>query len=264
MVSAETPACSAVGVLQTQQRSTSSRDHGNASAVTKVQSECGEATQHGDRLVSGPLGIPALPPKPKGTFLVSARINTSGSSADQSDEDEADIESGATDQSAAPDNIKRMRRMLSNRESARRSRRRKQAHLSDLEMQVAQMRVENSSLFKQLTEITQKLNNALVDNRVLKSDVEALRAKVKMAEELLARSATPTVRTVIKNEATFLPSLHPGGDEQQEQHVGGKMGRTPSMQRVASLEHLQKKIRGGVSPLSWSTSWDAEGPSVGD
>lgn len=42
------------------------------------------------------------------------------------------------------------------------------------------MRVENASLFKQLTEITQKLNSALVDNRVLKSDVEALRAKVRV------------------------------------------------------------------------------------
>ena len=29
---------------------------------------------------------------------------------------------------------------------------------------------------------------------------------------------------------------------------GNKMGRTTSLQRVASLEHLQKRIRGGVSP----------------
>lgn len=30
--------------------------------------------------------------------------------------------------------------------------------------------------------------------------------------------------------------------------AGNKMGRTASLQRVASLEHLQKRIRGGVSP----------------
>ncbi len=70
--------------------------------------------------------------------------------------------------------------MLSNRESARRSRRRKQAHLSDLEMQVAQLRVENTSLVKQLIDINHKFSAAAVDNRVLKSDVEALRVKVSL------------------------------------------------------------------------------------
>ncbi|KAJ0015279.1 hypothetical protein Pint_20499 [Pistacia integerrima] len=78
-------------------------------------------------------------------------------------------------------------RMLSNRESARRSRRRKQAHLTELETQVSQLRVENSSLLKRLTDISQKYNEAAVDNRVLKADVETLRAKVKMAEESVKR-----------------------------------------------------------------------------
>ncbi|KAL4625781.1 hypothetical protein ACB092_05G049000 [Castanea dentata] len=80
-----------------------------------------------------------------------------------------------------------MVRMLSNRESARRSRRRKQAHLTELETQVSQLRVENSSLLKRLTEINQKYSDAAVDNRVLKADVETLRAKVKMAEETVKR-----------------------------------------------------------------------------
>lgn len=35
---------------------------------------------------------------------------------------------------------------------------------------------------------------------------------------------------------------------------GNKMGRTPSMQRVASLEHLQKRIRGAVSPCGTQCS----------
>lgn len=44
--------------------------------------------------------------------------------------------------------------------------------------QVSQLRVENSSLLKRLTDINQKYNESAVDNRVLKADVETLRAKV--------------------------------------------------------------------------------------
>lgn len=102
--------------------------------------------------------------------------------------------------------------MVSNRESARRSRKRKQAHLADLELQVSnifpcmfylidqikieeknwnlksylcfeysqveQLRGENASLYKQLTDASQQFGDANTNNRVLKSDVEALRAKV--------------------------------------------------------------------------------------
>lgn len=68
--------------------------------------------------------------------------------------------------------------MVSNRESARRSRRRKQAHLADLEQQVEQLQGENSTLFKQLSDATQQFKDSTTNNRVLRSDVEALRAKV--------------------------------------------------------------------------------------
>eukprot|EP00249_Psilotum_nudum_P010285 c22449_g1_i1 orf=364-1863(+) len=260
----------------------------------------------------GPIGIPALPPKPKcgATSSTTART-TSGSSREQSEDDEDETELSLNEQNLDPSEIKRLRRMLSNRESARRSRRRKQAHLSDLEMQVAQLRVENSSLFKQLTEISQKFNEAAVDNRVLKSDVEALRAKVKMAEDMVSRAAAASMNQTVPNNSHISPksnlNLHlryvsgpyddssnaPPGESSmylragntpgrsqtspiqpsatdlghegaQVQHVGSKMGRTPSMQRVASLEHLQKRIRGGMpcGPLSWGPGWEIEGPSV--
>lgn len=52
-------------------------------------------------------------------------------------------------------------------------------------LQVSQLRVENSSLLKRLTDISQKYNEAAVDNRVLKADVETLRAKVSGLSELL-------------------------------------------------------------------------------
>ena len=45
-----------------------------------------------------------------------------------------------------------------------------------------------------------------------------------------------------------------------------KMGRTPSMQQVASLEHLQKRIRGGASsctPVLWdgAAGWEPDTPA---
>lgn len=46
--------------------------------------------------------------------------------------------------------------------------------------QVDQLRGENASLFKQLTDANQQFTTAVTDNRILKSDVEALRVKVIM------------------------------------------------------------------------------------
>ncbi|AQK68810.1 bZIP transcription factor RISBZ3 [Zea mays] len=113
-----------------------------------------------------------------------------GTSGSDSDSDSLlDIEGGPCEQSTNPQDVKRMRRMVSNRESARRSRKRKQAHLADLETQVDQLRGENASLFKQLTDANQQFTTAVTDNRILKSDVEALRVKVKLAEDMVARGA---------------------------------------------------------------------------
>jgi hypothetical protein len=251
-------------------------------------------------IVSQPIGIPALPPKPQ-SGASQIKTTTSGSSREQTDDDELEAEIEANQSTMDPSDLKRMRRMLSNRESARRSRRRKQAHLSDLEMQVAQLRVENASLFKRLTEMSQKYNDAAVDNRILRADVEALRAKVKMAEDMVARATgvghsiqntaqisqasgmrymggplESPVTSGLQDSSRYSHSGQPistqgmpcdisnMNDRNKElltQNVGTKMGRTPSMQRVASLEHLQKRIRGGVTCGStpWSGGWDIEG-----
>jgi hypothetical protein len=132
---------------------------------------------------------------------------TSGSSRDQSDEDDLDLEIEA--QSNDPSDLKRIRRMVSNRESARRSRRRKQAHLADLEVQVDQLRGENSTLYKQLTGATQQYRDADTNNHVLKSNVEALRAKVKLAEDMVTRgSLTCSFNQVFQNHQTQTQSIN--------------------------------------------------------
>ncbi|KAM0951811.1 putative transcription factor bZIP family [Dioscorea sansibarensis] len=222
----------------------------------------------------------------------------SSSSREQSDDDDDEVEGEAEiTGNKDPADLKRVRRMLSNRESARRSRRRKQAHLSELEAQVSQLRVENSSLLKRLTDINQKYNEAAVDNRILKADVETLRAKVKMAEDSVKRvtginpmfptmsdmssigmpfSGSPSDATsdaavpIQEDQGHFFPaSQHDHGIGTRSadattatsviENAHGvvapeKTGRTASMQRVASLEHLQKQMRG--SNICGSTQWD--------
>ncbi|GMI79199.1 Arabidopsis thaliana basic leucine zipper 63 [Hibiscus trionum] len=222
---------------------------------------------------------------------------SAGSSIEQSEDDEVEGENGTTE-NMDPAAAKRVRRMLSNRESARRSRKRKQAHLTELETQVSQLRAENANLLKRLTDISQKHNEAAVDNRVLKADVETLKAKVKMAEEAIKRTtglnhmfhASPEMSTIGISSFDGSPSdtstdaavaVHDGrkrtlfpADNPISSHdrrtnnaladissveniqtnsggsavTGNKNGRPASLQRVASLEHLQKRIRGGVSP----------------
>lgn len=146
------------------------------------------------------IGSPTSATKPKGRDNnYTATVATSGS-PEQSDEDDLETEAGQCEESTDPIDMKRIKRMVSNRDSARRSRRRKQAHLADLEQQVEQLRGENDSLYKQLSDATQQFKDATTNNRVLKSDVEALRAKVKLAEDMVARgSLTSSLSHLLQN-----------------------------------------------------------------
>ncbi|KAI9197620.1 hypothetical protein LWI28_001677 [Acer negundo] len=125
-------------------------------------------------------GLPGIPYLSTAQTKATVSSGSSGSTRDQSEDDDA------TTDNTDPVDAKPVQR-----EPARHSRRRKQAHLTELELeaQVSKLRAENSSLLKRSTDIRQKYNEAAVKNRVLKADVETLRAKMKMAEESIKRIA---------------------------------------------------------------------------
>ncbi|KAK7285129.1 hypothetical protein RJT34_19889 [Clitoria ternatea] len=282
-------ACAAVALTRGSLVKTQDPDSGSPeSNPSEVHSQA-TLKGSGPKDVKVPIGVPSSPSMQKKPAF-EMRPTLSGSSKEQSDDEEAEGEINMTE-NMNPADAKRVRRMLSNRESARRSRRRKQAHLTELETQVSQLRGENSSLLKRLTDVNQKFNDAAVDNRVLKADVETLRAKVKMAEETVKRitGLNPLFQGMSEISSmgmalfdgrpseTSADAAVPVQEEPNQQHIcqqnssnnvissqdlrvknglGGissiesvqqnKNGnKTNSLHRVASLEHLQKRIRGG-------------------
>ncbi|KAK1367664.1 Basic leucine zipper 9 [Heracleum sosnowskyi] len=207
---------------------------------------------------------------------------TSGSSHELSDDDDIDTEAGPCEQSDQGD-VKRIKRMVSNRESARRSRRRKQAHLVDLEQQVDQLRGENSTLFKNLTNANQQFKDANMNNRVLKSDVEALRAKVKLAEDMVTRgSLTSSISNLLQNHlntspqsfgmhnmdrvGNVSPTITVRGDNPSSYHGLTGSGQTSTLEHD-NVEHFNGTVDNSimneaVSCVSEIWPWESHVPTL--
>ncbi|XP_074588506.1 bZIP transcription factor 44-like [Curcuma longa] len=79
----------------------------------------------------------------------------------------------------------KQKRKLSNRESARRSRMRKQKHLDDLTAQVNQIRKENSQALTQLTLTTQQYFVVEAENSVLRTQLMELTSRLQSLNEFL-------------------------------------------------------------------------------
>ncbi|DBA80522.1 TPA: hypothetical protein ACH3X1_007790 [Trebouxia sp. C0004] len=82
------------------------------------------------------------------------------------------------DKNLAPPEMKRMRRMLSNRESARRSRRRKQAHMQDLEVQNNELVEANEMLQKEMSMLRGLAKEAILEKKKSQAALEALKHQV--------------------------------------------------------------------------------------
>eukprot|EP00898_Chlorokybus_atmophyticus_P006963 jgi/Chlat1/7268/Chrsp58S06906 len=74
---------------------------------------------------------------------------------------------------------RKRKRMLANRESARRSRRRKQEHLDQLEVVVTDLRTANAKLQKQVTALKQQVTATSDERATLQRQVFVLQAKLR-------------------------------------------------------------------------------------
>ncbi|KAG6651234.1 hypothetical protein I3843_06G090500 [Carya illinoinensis] len=84
---------------------------------------------------------------------------------------------------------RKQRRMISNRESARRSRMRKQKHLDELWSQVVRLRTEKYHLIERLNHVTESHDELLQENTRLKEEASDLR---QMLTHLQIGSPYPT------------------------------------------------------------------------
>lgn len=80
---------------------------------------------------------------------------------------------------------RKRKRMLSNRESARRSRQRKQNHLDELTAQVSQLKKENAQIVAAISFSTQKHMGVEDENIVLRTQMVELSRRLESLNEIL-------------------------------------------------------------------------------
>ncbi|CAL9782509.1 unnamed protein product [Musa acuminata subsp. burmannicoides] len=80
---------------------------------------------------------------------------------------------------------RKRKRMLSNRESARRSRMKKQQHLNDLMNQMAHIKIQNSQIAEQTDLVTQQYTKVESDNAVLRAQLSELTDRLQSVNSVL-------------------------------------------------------------------------------
>ncbi|XP_038902907.1 bZIP transcription factor 11-like [Benincasa hispida] len=81
---------------------------------------------------------------------------------------------------------RKRKRMISNRESARRSRMRKQKHLDDLMTMVSQLRKDNQQIVANLAVTTQHYATVEAENSILKAQAAELSHRLQSLNEIVA------------------------------------------------------------------------------
>ncbi|XP_039126671.1 bZIP transcription factor 53-like [Dioscorea cayenensis subsp. rotundata] len=91
----------------------------------------------------------------------------------------------AAQSSCSEEDQRKRKRMISNRESARRSRMRKQQHMDDLTNQVAELKNENSQIIAQVNLIAEQYLNSDLENAVLRTQVIELTERLRSLSSVL-------------------------------------------------------------------------------
>lgn len=95
------------------------------------------------------------------------------------------MSSGTCSGSSALMDQKKRKRMESNRESARRSRLRKQKQLDDLTAQVSQLKKENGEIITALSVTTQQYIGVEAENSVLRTQMVELSTRLQSLNDIL-------------------------------------------------------------------------------
>ncbi|XP_010528445.1 PREDICTED: basic leucine zipper 43 [Tarenaya hassleriana] len=119
--------------------------------------------------VSSPFDLNGQNPNPFYSFQAATTMSLSSnnSTSDEAEDKQTDII-----------NERKQRRMISNRESARRSRMRKQRHLDELWSQVMYLRNENHQLLDKLNHVSESHEKVLQENSQLKEEATELRQMI--------------------------------------------------------------------------------------
>ncbi|KAL3505327.1 hypothetical protein ACH5RR_035168 [Cinchona calisaya] len=93
---------------------------------------------------------------------------------------------------------RKRKRMQSNRESARRSRMRKQKHLDDLMAQVFQLEKENSQILSTMDVTSQQFSTVEAENSVLRAQMMELTQRLQSLDEILNYMNTNTSNEMLE------------------------------------------------------------------
>lgn len=123
--------------------------------------------------------MPSSPTSNSSTFYhLNSLINNNNYSSSSNGQDLMTSNNSTSDEDHQQSMIvdeRKQRRMISNRESARRSRMRKQRHLDELWSQVIRLRTDNHCLIDKLNRVSESHELALKENAKLKEETSDLR-----------------------------------------------------------------------------------------
>ena len=165
--------------------STATRENGaqNGRGAGKAAAAKGPAAAAAKESAAAAAAKEPAAKEPAAAAAKEPRTGSQGSKSPLGGAEKGPAASSAAAAEAALQQRRQERRKLSNRESARRSRQRKQAHLRELEEQRAQLANENYALRCQAAAGHAHLEAAVRENRELALRVAELRERLALAEQ---------------------------------------------------------------------------------